>query len=184
MSGKAKISLLCEDLQQACFVRRFLLNRGWSRYDIRESRTGIGSGEQRVRKEYPQMLKAYRSKANHLHNGLIVAIDADTNSVDDRIRSLDAACKAEDVPTRQNGERVMYVVSKRNIETWLAYLRGEPVDEETDRKRFKHHSESECYPQVDKLDEMCKKGRLEGDPPPSLAKCCEEFEKFWSLIKQ
>ncbi len=185
MSGPAKITILCEDLQQACFVRRFLLNRGWGRDDLREPprRQGQGSGEQYVRERFPDELKAYRRKANHLRNGLVVVIDADTKSVADRIRDFETACKDKAVEPRQKNDKVLYVIPKRNIETWLAYLRGEKVDEDTEKKRLKHGNESDCHPDVDKLDAMCKKGELATAPPPSLERCCEEFKAFWHLIQ-
>ena len=184
MSKPARITILCEDLQQACFVRRFLLNRGWTRADIREPfRLGGGSGEQRVREEYPRMLRAYRSKANHLRNGLVVVIDADTKPVAGRIRAFDAACDEQGVPRRRQDERVLYVIPKRNIETWLAYLRGEQVDENRPDPYPKYKYESQCHAEVDKLDVMCKTGELDPVPPPSLQQCCEEFQAFWQLIQ-
>jgi hypothetical protein len=30
---------------------------------------------------------------------------------------------------------------------------------------------------------MCRDGRLEGEPPPSLERCCTEFQAFWCLIQ-
>jgi len=184
MSGRAKIAVLCEDRQQASFVRRFLLNRGWDRRDIREPRDfGHGSGEQRVREEFPQALRAYRSKANHLRNGLIVVIDADTNSVSRRVHDFEMVCDQQGVPRLRKGERVLYVIPKRNIETWIAFLAGEDVDEEADRKRHKHGAPSECFPQVDKLDETCRTGRWDRKPLPSLEHCCKDFQTFWELVK-
>lgn len=79
MSRPARITILCEDRQQSCFVRRFPMNRGWTRHDIREeiSPQGRGSGEQSVRERFPVELRAYRIQANHQRTGLIVVIDAD-----------------------------------------------------------------------------------------------------------
>ena len=183
MSRPARMTVLCEDLQQACFVRRFLMNRGWTRHDIREQihPSGQGSAEQGVRIRFPNELRAYRSKSNHLQNGLIVVVDADVREVNDRLRNFDAACDQNDIDPKQNAERVLFVVPKRNIETWLAYLRGETVDEATVYPRY--GCESECRPDVDKLDQMCKAGELTGDPPPSLQRCCDGFTTFWNMIQ-
>jgi hypothetical protein len=38
-------------------------------------------------------------------------------------------------------------------------------------------------PDVDRLDAMCRKGQLEGQPPPSLERCCQDFQAFWRLIQ-
>ena len=78
-------------------------------------------------------------------------------------------------------ERVLLVIPKRNIETWLAYLRGEAVDEETEYRRY--DCESRCRADVDRLDEMCGRGELENVPPPSLERCCKDFNTFWRLVQ-
>jgi hypothetical protein len=184
MSKPAKVTILCEDLQQACFVRRFLMNRGWTRYDLyeRTAPAGSGSGEQWVRERLPLEMRAYRSQCNHLRNGLVAVIDADSLEVVDRVRGFDTACDEQGVAPRQPDERVLYVIPKRNIETWLAYLRGEPsVDEQTHYRGYEY--ESACHRDVDRLDAMCRKGQLEGEPPASLERCCREFQDFWRLIQ-
>jgi hypothetical protein len=159
------------------------MNRGWGPSDFREPRRkhGRGSGEQYVRERFPGELTAYRTKANHLRSGLVVVIDADKKTVEERVREFEAACKDKAVAPRQKKEKVLFVIPKRNIETWLAYLRGETVDEE---KKFpKHEYESRCHAEADKLDAMCKAGELDQVPPPSLEQCCEEFKAFWHLIQ-
>jgi hypothetical protein len=184
MSKPAKITILCEDLQQACFVRRFLMNRGWTRHDLYESiaPAGSGSGEQWVRERLPREMKAYRSKCNHLRNGLVAVIDADSLEVVDRVRGFETACDQQGVASKQSDERVLYVIPKRNIETWLAYLRGAPsVDEQTQYPRYEY--QSLCHPEVDRLDAMCQNGQLEGQAPASLQRCCQDFQGFWRLIR-
>jgi hypothetical protein len=185
MRKPARITVLCEDLQQLCFIRRFLNRRGWKNHDINVPfiPSGGGSGEQYVREQFPGELEAYRSQASYKRTGLIVVIDADTQKVTDRVRAFDSACKGKGVEPRQKNEKVLYVIPKRNIETWLAYLRGETVDEETDKKRLKHVHESGCHAEADKLDTMCKAGKLDPVPPPSLERCCVEFQAFWCLIQ-
>lgn len=183
MIKAAKITILCEDLQQACFVRRFLMNRGWTRYDLYEriAPAGAGSGEQWVRERLPSELRAYRSKCNHLRNGLIAVVDADDRQVAGRIGQLDRACDEQGVRRRGTDERVLFAVPKRNIETWLAYLRGEAVDEKGSYQGYEY--ESRCHADVEALDQMCKRDKLDGSPPPSLKRCCKDFRAFWSLIK-
>ena len=183
MSRPARITILCEDLQHACFVRRFLMNRGWTRHDIREQihSAGRGSAQQGVRDRFPTELRAYRSKCNYLRNGLIAVIDADVRDVRDRVRNFDTACDEQGVRRRQVDERVLLVIPKRNIETWLAYLRGESVNETDQYRRYEY--ESRCHGDVDQLDEMCKRGELTGSAPPSLQECCDDFERFWPLIQ-
>jgi len=90
---------------------------------------------------------------------------------------LKAACSEAGVPFRTAEERVALAIPRRNIETWLAYLRGEEVNE-TDAYP-KYDDESECRNEVAKLDEMCRKQKLEPDPPPpSLVIGCQEFKRI------
>lgn len=184
MNKPARIIILCEDLQQACFVRRFLMNRGWESHDwhVKNPPPYSGSAEQWVRQQLPLEMKAYRSKCNKLRIGLVAVIDADSHEVADRVRGFETACDEQGVPPKQPDERVLYVIPKRNIETWLAYLRGElSVDEQTQYPR--HECESLCHPEVDRLAAMCRKGQLGGDPPASLERCCRDFQAFWRLIQ-
>jgi hypothetical protein len=190
MSRKGvRLVILCEDLLHATFARRFLMKRGFGRHDLRvcDLPRDRGCAEQYVRERFPRELRAYRSKCKYLGGGLVVVIDADRNTVQERIGDLDEACRRQGISTRQDDERVMYAIPKRNIATWLAYLEGGQVNEEDDdpecERRYKHN-ESTCQPQVERLDSMCRAGKLDGAPPSSLQSCCEGFERFRALIEQ
>jgi hypothetical protein len=88
--------------------------------------SGRGSGEQWVRKRYATAVNAFRQRSTRATTWLIVAIDADTGTVDRRLRQLsDATPRAED-------EAIAHLIPKRHIETWILCLCGEEVDEETD----------------------------------------------------
>jgi len=177
-ASSVEVVLLCEDRQDEVFIRRFLQRRGRERYAFRSliSPAGRGSGEQWVREQFPCELKAHRSQAGRRNTWLIVATDADTQSVDDRIRGLCEACKGAGIPFRHPNERVMFVVPKRSIETWFAFLRGETVNE-SDRHP-KYDCENDCRDQVARLDDMCRQQKLEPEPPPSLSSACEEFARL------
>ena len=180
MSKPARLTILCEDLQQACFVRRFLMNRGWTRYDLYEkiAPAGRGSGQQWVRAQFPRELRAYRSKRGHLRNGLVAVLDADRREVADILRDLNAACDEQKVPPKRPDERVLIIVPKRNIETWFAHLRGEVVDEESAYERYSF--ESQCHRDADRLDTVCRQeSPCEIGLPPSLTRCCSDFRRFW-----
>lgn len=182
MSTKGvQVVILCEDLQQECFIRRLLKLRGCKKYHFRSEKRppSCGSGEQFVRKQFPRELDKCRSRWRS-HPGtrlcLIVCMDADTQTVEDRVRSLRKACDDGGVQFRGQDEPVCLVVPKRNIETWLAYLRGETVDEETVYPKY--DCQSKCQQGVERLDEMCRHKRLRPSPPPSLLVACDEFGRF------
>ena len=170
-----QVVILCEDQQQECFIQRFLNLRKCTmrRLYVRKAPPGRGSAEQFVREELSRELKAYRSQSSRCSTCLIVGTDADNLSVQERMESLMRACTDGGVPFREKDEQVCFMIPKRNIETWLAYLRGEAVDEET--VYSKYPCPSDCQRDVERLDEMCRQQKLRPDPPPSLARACEEF---------
>jgi hypothetical protein len=171
--------ILCEDTQLECFIRRFLVKRNWDRRQIRTETlpAGKGSGLVWVRERFVNELKAYRSRNARAQTCLIVASDADDMEVGERIQTFKDACVDAEISFRQENERIAFVIPKRNIETWLAYLRGEHVGE-TD-KYPKYDSESDCKEQVAKLDAMCRRQNLEPEPPPpSLISACSEFQRI------
>ena len=177
MSG-VKIVLLCEDSQTESFVRNFLKHRRFKErdFEIRKSPTGSGAGEQWVSKQYPKELKAIRSKRDAY---LIVVIDADTGSVDERHKQLETACSKEGIPPRDHRKdsNVLHIIPRRNIETWLAYLDGENVDESIPYPKL--GSPGDCREHAESLYEMCHRDQNLREPvPPSLREACNEYRKF------
>jgi len=179
MSVSVEVVVLCEDRQQEVFILRFLQKCGKERYLFRPliSPAGRGSGEQWVRESFPRELAAYRSQRNRRASWLIVATDADTRSVQDRINGFAQACRDAHIPFRNEDEQVMFVVPKRNIETWFAYLRGQEVNDADPYPKYA--CENDCRDQVSALEKMCACQTLEPDPaPPSLVFACEEFRRI------
>lgn len=179
MSDPVHTIIICEDLQLRCFIRRFLLKRGWHARQIREVAlpVGGGAGVSWVKEKLPEEIKAYRSRSARATTCLVVGCDADDGTVENRIQNLRDACVAAGVPFRGLTERVSFAIPKRNIETWLAYLRGENVNETDVYRKYKY--ESECRAQVACLNNMCQVQHLEPAPPlPSLVFACEEFKRI------
>ncbi len=170
---KVSLLLICEDQQQETFVRRFLIQSGWKSHQIRVkiNPKGQGSGEQWVRRAYAQEVKILRSK-NYNSKGLIVVIDQDSNSLN-REEQLQQALREAYLAERGNVEKIAHFIPARNIETWLAYLAGNDVDETTAYSRLE--KASDCQHQVLELKRMCEAQALRQPAPPSLARACEEF---------
>lgn len=172
-----KIVLLCEDKQTNVFVRQFL-----SRRKIRGRQvaslfsTGHGAGDQWVRENFPKELQAVR---NRQRSFLIVMIDADTGSTQDRRNQLDRECRKQGIAVPTEDDSVLIAVPKRNIETWFAYLRGEVVNEKDRYSKFKKKREKECKPLANKLHTMCHdKQKLRDHAPPSLVETCELYRRL------
>jgi len=164
-----------EDTQTECFIRRFLVKQGWDRRMIRTETlpAGKGSGLGWVRDKVVKEIKAYRSRSTRAATCLIIASDADDKTVEERIQTFKKACADANEPFRKAGERIIFVIPRRNIETWLAYLRGETVNEVD--VYTKYDNESDYRSQVAKLDDLCRRQKLEPPPPPSLVAACSEF---------
>lgn len=80
-----------------------------------------------------------------------------------------------------------YITPKWHIETWLAYLDGESVDEndkETYKSEYRKIAESkEAHPLIDNLAEKCRRNLPLDSPPPSLVDSCEEFNRIRRALK-
>lgn len=65
---QTKLIIICEDVQQSAFARRYLQKRGFNRRNIRVEKNpaGKGSGEQFVRQKLIDEVKEYRRKSTYL----------------------------------------------------------------------------------------------------------------------
>jgi hypothetical protein len=63
---------------------------------------------------------------------LIVAIDANGGNVERRLEQLRTSLSAAHLESRGNRERIVHLIPKRSIETWILCLTGKFVDEEKD----------------------------------------------------
>ena len=134
MSKASLVVVLAEDARHQQFVRQYLYQLRYSRHDIRFEPlpSGRGCGEQWVRKRYVETINAYRARAARARTALIVAIDADTQEVNWRLRQLQDALERNALPPRTVSESIVHLIPKRNVETWILCLNGGSVDEVTD----------------------------------------------------
>lgn len=137
------------------------------------SRPGAGAGDQFVRDNYPAYLDAIRRR-----NGiLVVMIDGDNDSIEQRLKQLNDVCEQSDIPPRKSSDNVAIFVPSRNIETWLAYLNGEDVNETDTYPRLRR--ERECQKHVNALEQMCSEGKLRTPAPESLEAACREYNNVF-----
>ncbi len=178
MSKKSsQVIILCEDTQQECFVRRFLFTASGiegKMLRVVKNPSGKGSGEQFVRKEFPNQLIALRGR--HAKTDLIVVIDADISEVSSIKSKLNSSCSELNITQRNDTERVAFIIPKRNIETWIHYLNGNEVNEQSVYP--KQQKESDCQSAVDYLYEICCDGQRQTDLPESLLDACREYKKL------
>jgi len=175
MSRNVNVVILCEDRQHEAFARRFLekMGRGLRVQRVEISPKGRGSGEQFVRERFAKELAYYRARQHRVEQALIVVIDADRRTVAQRVEQVDAAAVEGDQERRRPNERVAVFVPARNIETWIAYLDGQTVNEDDPYPRLKR--ERDCQRHVERLYQMCQQSALRPPVPPSLEAACSEY---------
>lgn len=107
---------------------------GFSRHqiDFRQVSNGRGSGEQWVRQRYANAVKDFRTRSAKAQTALVAVVDADAGDLSERVSQFKVALEQAELSARTNSEAIIHLIPRRNIETWILYLTGEPVDEETD----------------------------------------------------
>ena len=175
---RAQYVLVCEDAQHEAFARRFLREVGLlkDRYQMRVERSAAGRGaaDHFVEQEYVTELDVGRR--THVATTLVLVTDGDAIGIDKRMRRLDEACRRRGVEPRSSADRVAVFVPTWNVETWLAYLDGETVDE--GRKDYPRLPRPrDCIEHVRVLARMCRSGKLRTPAPESLRTACKEYEE-------
>lgn len=141
MSKPSLVIIVIEDDHHAMLIRRYLKKRGLEEHQMRIERApaGEGSAENWVRNKFVKEVAIYRNRQTRARTALIVVIDADTYTVQERLRQLDEALGEGGVeridPAR---ERIARLIPKRNVETWILCLNGNEVDEEIDYKHTRN----------------------------------------------
>lgn len=175
MSRNVRIVLLCEDAQHEAFAKKLLVALGWRLRDFRVVRapSGRGSAEQYVRERFPIELRGVRSKRGE-KAFLVVMIDGDDKGVSGRRASLDAACTERQIAPSSDADQLLVCVPTWNIETWLAYLDGQVVDEsKRDYPRLDRPRDCGAHAQV--LADMCNRNTLRPPYPPSMQDSCIQY---------
>ncbi len=180
LSKKHKYIVLCEDKLTHCFIRRFLIAQGISgRKMVSLPLPADGCGEQYVRIQFPKQLRALRSKSFD-SNVLIVAIDADKKTVQERKLQFNDACNAVEIETRTEDDKLLIFIPKRNIETWIKYFDGDSVDEEHDYAHYLNGHEADCYSAADKMAERFSAENFTSE----LSALQDAYNEYCALVRQ
>lgn len=137
MSKPSLAIILLEDSRQQQLIRKYLKKLSLKPHEMRfySSPAGQGSAEGWVRRSFAEQISAYRNRQAKAASFLIVVIDADNHSVQERLAQLAQALKNAGKPPIDPGrDQVARLVPKRNIETWILCLNDQVVDEETNYK--------------------------------------------------
>ncbi len=175
MTRRVSWVILCEDEQHYAFAKRFLDQL--TRPELREQRKQVAGGHSQVRARFRTELAAARKQGGRA--ALLVIVDADGQSIEARRRYVQDLCPADEQPGPDDA--VAIVVPERNIETWIRWLDGHPVDATT--RYPKLGKERLCKPAVDALKQRCDAGQLGADAPRSLQDACEEFSRVIQKLR-
>ena len=104
-------------------------------------------------------------------------LDGDERGVAARMTELEDVCRKKGVPVNFPEEGVLVVVPTWRIETWLAYLEGETVDQ-LKRNYPRLPRERDCAPHVDVLVDMWRRKKLPNPAPNSLVAACTEYNRW------
>lgn len=132
MSRPSKVVVIAEDDRTHRFVWTFLKRLHYKRHHYQPKRLPSGCGEQFVREEFAKEVAALRSRA--ASTVLIAVVDADNSAVHERFRQLDGSLRENNMMERTESEPIAILIPKRNIETWICCLAGQPVNEAEDYK--------------------------------------------------
>ncbi len=127
--------VLSEDRTLERFVRECLHALGVQTHEIRflSSPASRGSAKQWIDREYPAQVQAHRRRSFE-NIALVVATDADEQTVKERVQRLADVLQEADREARASQEQIAIWAPKWHIETWLLSLNGHVVDEETNYK--------------------------------------------------
>jgi hypothetical protein len=165
MSNPSWVIALVEDERHNMLIYRYLINCGLKRHAItvKKSPSGWASAENWVRREFVRETTEYRRRQARARTALIVIIDADIYTVQDRLNQLDEALKESGKQTVGRSEQIARLVPKRNVETWILCLcNEEPVSEEEDYKN-RRNDWNELIPPAART--LCQRTRSSTAPP-------------------
>jgi hypothetical protein len=131
--------LLCEDRLQASLVRLYIERCGLntnepSLHPIIASEQVHGGNVVWVLREFPRQLDACRKRQTRAKTLLIVVVDADSLSVDERYRDLTRALQGAELEAIAPSDPIVVLIPKRHVETWIRATTGQPTNETDDYK--------------------------------------------------
>jgi hypothetical protein len=177
----ASIILLVEDIHQENLLRHYLKQLGHNNRNMRVVKVepGRGSGEQFVREQYAAEVRAIRARLTRTKACLIVMIDADIGSVNDRRRQFERALRDADELLRSPTEPILNLIPKRNVETWILCLNLQQVNEIDD---YRHDTRIEAQSIKRAAGTLFSWTRPNANIPelcaPSLRECLAEFSRI------
>ncbi|MEM7592982.1 MAG: hypothetical protein AAF383_15940 [Cyanobacteria bacterium P01_A01_bin.83] len=188
-----KVTILCEDNTHERFIREYLICRGFADRDIlpfpNVKGKKVNNNNAFVIKNYKKIVTSYRSRKNNQDLAIVVMIDADDQSIYERLKQFHIALDPEkgelNQDTRFPKEKIAIFIPARNIETWFYYINSEQqCNEKTDYKKLEYsrlsmqQRVSLAKVSAKKLAQEICQSSLKDDAPMSLHQACEELKRL------
>jgi hypothetical protein len=182
-SRASRIILLCEDEAHQRLAVAYMNRCGIHRRDVIDvvaSRQKQGGNVGWVLDEFSRQLQAcrqrHKAKANTL---LVVVVDADTYTVDERRREFNDRLKQARQDELRADDPVALLVPRRHVETWIRSLLGRSVTEDEDCKGSSKPSKEDIRQAADTLHEWARENATPGATcVPSLSAAFPEWRKI------
>jgi hypothetical protein len=176
----ATVIIVAEDERSANLLRRYVERAlGVTNRRVRQliSPSAQGDAKQWVIARYPIEIRAVRRGLANL--GLVIHLDADVDSVQDRLNELATALASDGQDPRAPDERVSFAIPRRHTETWLAVLTGIQVNENLDCKRSRIPPDPEKRVKA-AAEQLYSLTRLNAQPAPlpSLVAAITELRRL------
>ena len=169
--GSDKVIVVCEDIAQEKPIRAWLEELGYnSKHEVRfiphaEAHLGKTRNNGWVERMFASHARQQRSRVTRMQCSLVICTDADEKPVSTVEGLLEARLVADSQPMRSPNENVALLIPKRHIETWLAFLVGEHVNEKTEYKNTMKRLDESVASKTFALVASSKAPRLPTEPP-------------------
>lgn len=176
--------LLCEDevherLVKAYINRCGLRSRPPYVKSLVASQMQKGGNDVWVLNRFVEEVHACRQRHKRAQTSLIVMIDADKFTVEERRSQLSNRLTQAGHQDVRNSEPVIIFIPKRNCETWICALLGRQVEEDEDCKDWERPSREDFRRAADALFQWSRPGATPGPTcVPSLRSALPEWTKI------
>ena len=192
MSRVCNIVLVCEGGRDSAFARAFLKQAGIDVRKVTPRENQGGSGHDWVINETVEAIADLGKYAEG--RGVLSLLDEDGQDVAKRRSAISAKLKARNLPALSPTDGRCLLLPKRNIETWLYWLRGQRADsavkvnETDDYKKTAPTSASgrisneDCGPAGAYLHSL-DHTNLPADCPPMLKQELKDLRAFLNALR-
>ena len=174
----------CEDKQTECYIRFLLEEQG---IDVKRKMRVLpfapgDCAEAFVRKNIPEDIKRCRA-LNFRRVCLIVVIDADRYTCEERMRMIVNDLTQQNMRIEQN-DSLMLWIPRRNIESWIKHFREGITDEEKDYDHFLRGNEASCKLEAHQMSKALNDNTLVKSQMSSLRVAQKEYNKVCELQRK